>query len=75
MAMTIVMLALALQTDEILKRYSDFRPKDEELRVYTLDWARSLDEAKERARKEGRPILLTAIRTLTGYGDLYGGHC
>ena len=61
------------QAQRVLDRYEQIRPSDEELVMYRLDWAQSFEEAKERARREKKPIFL--IRIHAQYGDLYSGHC
>jgi len=57
----------------VLERYEDFRPGAEDLAMYRLDWAPSLEEAQERARREERPVFLVIIHAQ--YGDLASGHC
>lgn len=49
------------------------RPSEEDLEVYALDWADSLEEALERAKTEDRPICLVANRA--PFADLKNGHC
>lgn len=49
------------------------RPDSADLLVYELDWADSLDHARERAASENRPILLVANRAPCA--DLKNGHC
>ncbi len=66
----------ALQDAEvgrILQKYEAARPKDSEMSIFRLDWARSWKEAKERAAGEKRPILLLTVQN--EHGGLYGGHC
>jgi hypothetical protein len=57
----------------VLARYDDLRPRANELGMYRLDWADSVDEALARANREERPILLVIIHAK--YGDITGGHC
>ena len=57
----------------ILDRYDAFRPRAKDLAMYRLDWAASLEEARQRAARERRPVLLVIIHAQ--YGDLYSGHC
>jgi len=57
----------------VLKKCEAMRPGDQELAMYRLDWADSLEEAKQRAAKEGRPIFLVIIHAK--YGDISSGHC
>jgi hypothetical protein len=67
--------AQGADVDAILKAYRAARPGDEELRLYTLDWAADLKGALARAAKEGRPVFLVATRQLEDAGSLYSGHC
>jgi hypothetical protein len=48
-------------------------PTKDELTIYSLDWVPTFDEAKQKAAREGRPILLAVVTN--SYGDLYSGHC
>ena len=57
----------------VLKRYDDFRPKTDELAMYQIDWAPSLEEAQKRALREKRPVFLVIIHAQ--YGNLASGHC
>jgi hypothetical protein len=57
----------------VLARYDDLRPRANELSMYRLDWAGSVDEALERADREGRPVLLVIIHAK--YGNITSGHC
>ena len=61
------------QAKSVLERYADFRPDADALAMYRLDWAESLDEARKRAAREKRPVLLVVIHAK--YGDLASGHC
>ena len=58
-----------------LRAYEAARPSDAELGLFRLDWAASLQEARERAAREKRPIVYVATMQLTDAGDLRGGHC
>ena len=68
---------LALAQDSavksVLDRYEDFRPQADDLAMYQIDWAPSLEEAQKRARREKRPVFLVIIHAQ--YGDLTSGHC
>jgi hypothetical protein len=59
----------------VLDAYQAARPTANELRVFLLDWAGSLKEAKERAAKEKRPIFFVSTTQLEDAGDLRAGHC
>ena len=57
----------------VLDRYENFRPGADDLAMYRIDWAPSLEEAQKRARREKRPVFLVIIHAQ--YGDLASGHC
>jgi hypothetical protein len=57
----------------ILDKYRLFRPADQDLAVFQLDWMPTLKDARERAAKEQRPILLLVVTN--SYGNLLTGHC
>ena len=57
----------------ILDMYRRFRPADKDLAIFQLDWVPTLKEAKGRAAKERRPILLLVVTN--SYGNLFSGHC
>lgn len=61
------------EVQRVLKGYRSARPTTDELMVYSLDWAPTLGEAKKRAAREGRPILLAVVTN--SFGNLYTGHC
>ncbi len=61
------------KVQSVLERYSDFRPQADELAMYQIDWASSLQEAQKRALLEKRPVFLVIIHAQ--YGDLTSGHC
>ncbi|MBI2949645.1 MAG: hypothetical protein HYY23_18580 [Verrucomicrobia bacterium] len=65
--------AIPPEAREMQKKFDAFRPPPEQLRVYQLDWAPSLQTAEKRAAKEHRPILLLVV--LNSYGNLFTGHC
>ena len=76
LALAAVTTATRAQTDEarqVLDRYRELKPTDDELAMYRLDWVTSLEAAKRRAAEESRPILVVAIQAR--YGDLFTGHC
>lgn len=58
---------------ETLERFRQLRPGDDDLAMYRLDWAPSLEAAQKRAAKEKRPVLLVVIHAK--YGDMISGHC
>ena len=61
------------QAKSIAKRFAAVRPGPKDLAVYGLDWAASLEEARNRSTREKRPVLLVIIHAQ--YGDLRSGHC
>ena len=58
---------------KILDKYRLFRPADKDLAIFQLDWVPTLKDARERAAKEQRPILLLVVTN--SYGNLFTGHC
>lgn len=76
LALALSALPAAAQDDaakQALARFQELRPTEADLAMYRLDWAGSLEEAKERAAKERRPIAVVSI--FARYGDLFTGHC
>ncbi len=64
------------QSDEArqaLERFGSWRPSDQKLIMYRLDWAPSVKTAMERAARENRPVFIIAIHAR--YGDMFSGHC
>jgi hypothetical protein len=61
------------EVQRVLDRYRTFRPADRDLAIYQLDWVPTLTEAKEKAAKEQRPIVLIVVTN--SYGNMYTGHC
>jgi hypothetical protein len=58
---------------KILDKYRLLRPADKDLAIFQLDWVPTLKEARERAAREQRPILLLVVTN--SYGNLFTGHC
>jgi hypothetical protein len=58
---------------KILDKYRLFRPADKDLAIFQLNWVPTLKDARERATKEQRPILLLVVTN--SYGNLFTGHC
>ena len=56
-----------------LDKYRLARPADKDLAIFQLDWVPTLKEARGRAARERRPILLLVVTN--SYGDLFAGHC
>ncbi len=59
---------------EILARFEGAKPDARRLAFYSLDWAMSLKEAKTRAAKEGRPILIVLNTNITAGTNFFSGH-
>ena len=70
---TAIISAQAPKVQSVLERYANFRPQADELAMYQIDWASSLQEAQKRALREKRPVFLVIIHAQ--YGDLASGHC
>ncbi len=68
LAITTISLAQDEDAEQILARFDSIRPTANELAMYRLDWAGSLDEALQRAAAEGRPVFLVVIHAK--YGDV-----
>jgi hypothetical protein len=67
--------AAAPAPESVLQGYRACYPAAASLGLYSLDWVRGLDAARQRASREGRPILLIVVRNISGGGDVYTGHC
>jgi hypothetical protein len=50
------------------------RPAAEKLRFYELNWATNLDEARQRAATDKRPIVLLYVTNITAGCDFFTGH-
>jgi hypothetical protein len=50
-------------------------PGADQLAIYALDWCSDIGQARVRAAKENRPILLLAVSHISAGGSLYTGHC
>lgn len=75
---TVIFTGSALASDlnvvhDVLQKYRSVRSLDHELTMYTLDWAPTLKDAREKAAKEQRPIFLLVVTN--SYGNIYTGHC
>jgi hypothetical protein len=58
---------------KIRDQYRLLRPADKDLAIFQLDWVPTLKEARGRAAKEKRPILLLVVTN--SYGNIFTGHC
>jgi hypothetical protein len=80
--LTLVVLAAcalpaAAQNDaarQILARFEGAKPDANRLAFYSLDWAMSLKDAKARATKEGRLILVVLNTNITAGTNFFSGH-
>ena len=68
-----IAMAQDSQVDRVLAKYSEFRPSEGELAMYSLDWSDSITEALKRGAREDRPIAVVIIHAR--YGDIRSGHC
>jgi hypothetical protein len=57
----------------VLAKFRAARPDAKDLAIFQLDWAPTLKEAKAKAVKERRPILLIVVTN--SFGDIHSGHC
>jgi len=64
--------AKSADVQKVLDKYQAVRPDAKDLAWFSLDWAATLKEAKERAAKEQRPILFLHTN---GRGNLFCGFC
>lgn len=58
----------------ILDRFEAAKPSEKSLGFYSLDWAMNLEEAKARAKKEKRPVLLILNTNITAGTNFFSGH-
>ena len=58
----------------IQERFDAAKPDAKRLAFYSLDWAMSLEDAKERAAKEHRPILVILNTNITAGTNFFSGH-
>jgi len=76
-AAALVTGAIAAPDPAVLRvheRFEAARPDDRSLAFYSLDWECSLAAAKERARREDRPIFLILNTNITAGTNFYSGH-
>lgn len=63
------------QVQKILERHEAAKPTEQSLAFYGLDWAPTLQEAKARAKKEGRPIFFIWLTNISAATSFFTGHC
>lgn len=61
------------EVQNVLEKFRVVRPQPRDLTIYQLDWSPTLKDAKARAAKEQRPILLIVVTN--SYGNMFTGHC
>jgi hypothetical protein len=61
------------EVQKVLDRYRAARPGAKDLAIFRLDWTPTLKDAKARAAKEQRPILLIVVTN--SFGNMHSGHC
>lgn len=59
---------------KIQERFDAAKPDAKRLAFYSLDWAMSLKDAKARAAKEHRPILVILNTNITAGTNFFSGH-
>ncbi len=59
---------------QIQKRYEAAKPDEKSLGFYSLDWAMNLKDARARALKENRPVLLILNTNITAGTNFFSGH-
>lgn len=59
----------------ILKQHEAAVPTVKQLAFFSHDWAPDLATAKERAKKENRPIFLVWVTNVTATPSFFSGHC
>lgn len=65
---------LSPEVRRIQDRFEAARPDAKRLAFYSLDWTMSLAEAKKRAEKENRPILLILNTNISAGTNFFSGH-
>ena len=55
-------------------RFDSAKPDEKRLGFYSLDWAMNLQDAKARAAKEHRPILMILNTNITAGTNFFSGH-
>ena len=55
--------------------FEEVRPSAEDMAIYRHDWVATLKQAKDRAKKEGRPIFFIGNTNISGPTNFYSGHC
>jgi len=63
------------EVQTVLEKYRAARPTEQELSIWRIDWIPQFAEAREKAGREGRPLLFIWNRNISGPDSLYTGHC
>jgi hypothetical protein len=58
---------------KVLDQFRATRPDAKDLAIFQLDWTPTLKDAKAKAAKGQRPILLIVVTN--SFGDMHSGHC
>lgn len=77
MIFTIAVSPLYAQEDtakRIQTRFEKAKPDAKRLAFYSLDWEMSLNDARKRAAKEKRPILIVLNTNITAGVNFFSGH-
>ena len=72
---TLTAHAQYMNVQEILDEFEAVRPSAEDMAIYRHDWVATLKQAKNRAKKEGRPIFFIGNTNISGPTNFYSGHC
>jgi len=72
---TLTAHAQYMNVQEILDEFEAVRPSAEDMTIYRHDWVATLKQAKNRAKKEGRPIFFIGNTNISGPTNFYSGHC
>lgn len=74
LSLALIAAAQESRVQTVLRAFDAAKPNARSLTFYSLDWAANLPEAKERARKEGRPIFLILNTNITAGTNFFAGH-
>ena len=72
---TLTAHAQYMNVQKILDKFEEVRPSAEDMAIYRHDWVATLKQAKDRAKKEGRPIFFIGNTNISGPTNFYSGHC
>ena len=72
--LTILVQGPDAKVTRTMERFDAAKPTAKSLGFYSLDGAMSLEEAKARAKKEKRPVLLILNTNITAGTNFFSGH-